>query len=408
MRKVALATAVGLVLMAAPQGALAAEGDDALVPISIVVRMTDGNFDAVLDVATEENATVESLIPSRGVYLLTDDELVKAKDAEKEAEKFAKDVGKEDAVMWADVEWHSVTGDDRFYAWPHDDPSVAAALDLENQAAAAELELSAVHAIATGAGMTVAVLDTGVDPDHPFYAGLLVDGWDMIDDDGDPWEQTDGADDDGDGLVDEAFGHGTFVAGVVAQVAPGAQIMPVRVLDADGRGELHRVIEGIYYAIESGADVINMSFGLLAKNESDALDDVLKYAKDEGVLVVASAGNTGDDDKRYPASDKYVISVAAADEGGQLIAPFSSRGDWVDVAAPGVQIVSSVPDDSYAMWGGSSMAAPIVAGQVALLRELYPDEKVKDIEKAIFDTAEDMEDKKGAKNGMINILASVS
>lgn len=235
-------------------------------------------FDQLL--ADNSAWVVEPLIESRGVYLLARSVLVKedkfVEETEKEADDWAKKIEKDDLVLWSEPEREVTVEDRRFHVWPNSGHEDAIEEDLADQHAFAGLSLGTVHQVATGAGTVVAVLDTGVDAAHPMLAGRLLPGYDLIDDDPDPLDVANGVDDDGDGLVDEAYGHGTFVAGVVAQIAPDAAILPVRVLDADGRAELHTVIEGIDLAIEQGANVINMSFGLLGDHEPRPLKEALK------------------------------------------------------------------------------------------------------------------------------------
>lgn len=407
-RIIVLCVVVALTVLGVPTAALA--DDEVDVEVVIHVKMELEAIDAVHEIASLEGAEVTALIASRGVFMMSRIEQIKEKDHDKAEDEFAKDVEKHDGVAWAASALTTVAGDDRYHAWHLDDPEDAAEDEADNQAAFAELGLDAAHEIATGAGVVVAVLDTGIDAAHPLLAGRVVPGYDMVDDDADPSEEANGLDDDADGQVDEAHGHGTFVAGVVAQVAPDAMIMPIRVLDADGRGEIYAVIEAVEFAVENGADVINLSLGLLDGEDSKILKGALKDARKAEIAVVAAAGNTGDDEKHFPASEKDVISVTAANPGGETVASFASRGKWVDLAAPGVQIVSAMPGGEFAEWAGTSVAAPIVAGQLALMRELEPTQKIKDIEKALWKAARKMDDEsgQGAEEGMTDILASVS
>jgi subtilisin family serine protease len=186
-----------------------------------------------------------------------------------------------------------------------------------------------------------------------------------VDDDPVPQEERDNVDQDGDSIVDEGYGHGTFVAGIVALVAPGARILPQRVLDSDGRGNVFTVAEAVYDSVAEGADVINMSFGTTGAVESKVLTEALKAAAKAGVVLVAAAGNDGSRVKHYPAAVDGVLSVGALDAGGTGLAPFSARGDWVDLAAPGQDVTSMLPC-GYGTWSGTSMAAPFVAGAAAL------------------------------------------
>jgi subtilisin family serine protease len=193
-----------------------------------------------------------------------------------------------------------------------------------------------------------------------------------VDDDPNPSEVQNGRDDDGDGAVDESYGHGTFVSGVVAMTAPGARIMPMRVLDSDGRGNLFVVAEAITDAVNAGADVINLAFGTDTKPEATLLKDAIKLARARGVVITASAGNESSTAEQYPAALGEILAVSALRADLQQLALFSNSGDWVDVAAPGVLVVGPVPGGRYAYWNGTSVAAPFVAGQAALIRSRQP------------------------------------
>jgi subtilisin family serine protease len=381
------------------------------VSLSVVVKIELDAATALTEVAALEGAVVaDSLIPSRGLYMVEGSATVAAdkvlEETRKAAEKLGKELAKDERVVWAEPLWQATAEDNRFHAWPSSSPRDASEDDIPEQPAFAALGLAEASTLATGAGTVVAVLDTGIDEGHPLLSGRLLEGYDMVDDDADPADEANGADDDGDGAADEAFGHGTFVAGVVAQIAPDALIIPIRVLDADGTGALHAVIEGIDYAVESGADVINMSFGLVEKSDSKALKNALKRARKAGVVVVAAAGNDGDDEKRYPAAIKDIVSVTASNGDAASLAQFASRGKWVDVAAPGAGVVSAMPGGGYAEWDGSSMAAPVVSGQVALLMELRPEDDPSHLEKLLWKTSRKTEGSEGAEHGIVHILDS--
>ena len=190
------------------------------------------------------------------------------------------------------------------------------------------------------------------------------------------------------------------IAGAILLAAPDATILAYRVLDSDGQGTVFGVAEAIIHAVDNGADVINVSFGAGEKFDSTVLKDALDYAKDHDVLIVAAAGNASTDDKRYPAAEKDIISVAAFDSSRGELASFASHGKWVTVAAPGVDITSTVPGGGYATWSGSSMAAPFVAAQAALLISLEPDVDLKDLEKYIRDTTRKINGKKIEKGAI--------
>lgn len=243
----------------------------------------------------------------------------------------------------------------------------------------------------TGAGVTVAVVDTGVDMSNPELSNQI---WVNVGE-----IAGNGIDDDHDGYVDDVHGwdfasndsnptdqngHGTHVAGIIGAdangtgntgVAPNATIMPVRVLDANGSGTLSAVAAGIRYAAQHGADIINLSLG---GGFSSVIQTAIQYAQSLGVLVVAAAGNESASTPSYPArfaaSLNNVISVGAYSSSNS-IASFSNdvgSSGAVQVDAPGVSIYSTYLNDRYASLSGTSMATPHVAGLAALALSANP------------------------------------
>ncbi len=249
-------------------------------------------------------------------------------------------------------------------AWAGYDPAPALA-----QYANEHLALPLARELSTGSGVVVAVLDTGVQLNHPTLSPHLVTGYDFVDDDIVPADEGNGLDDDSDDLIDEAVGHGTHVSGIVLLVTSESQIMPLRVLNSDGIGNVFQLAEAIIYAADHGAKVINMSLG--TNLQSGVLAEAVNYARAAGVMVVAAAGNLNSTEPQYPAGDEGVIAVAALDE-ERLKTSFSNYGSWVDLSAPGESIYSTYPIDGYGWWSGTSMATPFVSGQIALLRSLAP------------------------------------
>lgn len=247
---------------------------------------------------------------------------------------------------------------------------VDAGLDVAVQAAAdpqqpSQWGLTAVRApqvwpTASARGQVVAVIDSGVDLDHPDLAGVLLPGYDVV---------------DGDTVADDVNGHGTHVAGIVgavagngvggAGVAQGVRVLPVRVLGRDGGGSGADVAAGIRWAVDRGATVLNLSLG--SPDDSSLLSNAVSYALDKGVTVVAAAGNEGSAAPMWPAAQPGVLAVGAVAEDGTL-ATFSNRGPHVSLVAPGVGIVSTLPGGQYGSMSGTSMATPFVAGAAAVLR----------------------------------------
>ena len=257
--------------------------------------------------------------------------------------------------------------------------------------AGADIKATTAWDVTKGDAETIiAIVDTGVDMTHPELVSKLVStGHDFANNDDD--------------ATDDVW-HGTHIAGIaaadtdnsvgIAGVAWNCRILPVKVTDATGEGFYSWIIDGIIWAADQGADVINISLG--GSLPDPFLEDACKYAHDKGVVVVAAAGNDGVM-VQYPAAyDDYVLAVAASDY-NDAIADFSSFGPEVDVAAPGVWILGPVPQWyvgegflPYLFGSGTSMAAPHVAGLAALIKSAKPDLPVDDIMKIIRYTADDI------------------
>ena len=217
---------------------------------------------------------------------------------------------------------------------------------------------------ATGSGTTIAVIDTGVDLDHPEFLGRIVAGYDFVDDDS---------------IADDGNGHGTHVAGTIAGandgtgitgVAYDAAIMPLRVLGNDGYGWTSDIISAVRWAADNGAHVINLSLGV--SGYSQAMADAISYASGRGSVVVMAAGNSGGMAPEYPAAHAidHGIAVGAVDS-NRSFAGFSNRAGSTQldyVTAPGVNIYSAVPGGGYDTFNGTSMATPHVAGVAGLLK----------------------------------------
>jgi subtilisin family serine protease len=251
----------------------------------------------------------------------------------------------------------------RMYFW-----SAGAPLPAESQYATAAVSLAGAQAISTGAGVVVAVLDNGAQLDHTQLAGSIVSGVDFVDG-GTPAETANGADDDGDGLIDEGVGHGTFVAGIVHQVAPLAKIMPVRVLDDDGSGTSWAVSEGLYWAAQHGARVISSSLG--GHSSMNIVKQTTKAVIASGVTIVGAAGNEALERTMFPGAVPDAISVGSVGASDKVSA-FSNFGAWIDVVAPGENVFSTFPGNRNAIASGTSMSTPWVAGAAALLLSKNP------------------------------------
>jgi thermitase len=230
--------------------------------------------------------------------------------------------------------------------------------------------------------ITIAVLDTGVDLNHPDLDAKIVQGYDFA---------------NNDSVAQDDHGHGTHVAGIaaaetnnhkgVAGVSWGARIMPVKVLDENGSGPYSDVAQGILFACDHGAAIINMSLG--GNEPSSTLQDAVEQAHADGCLMVAAAGNTGGYGLLYPARYPETMAVAATDEDDHR-AGFSSYGAEVDVAAPGVSIFSTYWDDSYTYISGTSMSTPHVAGLAALIWSVDPELTNSEVESVIETAATDL------------------
>ncbi|PRO64268.1 peptidase S8 [Alkalicoccus urumqiensis] len=257
-----------------------------------------------------------------------------------------------------------------------------------------------------GAGMNVAVLDTGIDASHEDLEGNVVDGYSVFTDseNSDPYM--------------DGNGHGTHVAGTVAAVdndlgvigaAPEADLFAVKVLDNDGSGSLAGIAEGLEWSVQNDIDIINMSLG--GSTGSSILEEFTDLAYDEGALVVAAAGNSGSgygffNTVGYPARYDSAMAVAAVDENNQR-ASFSSTGAEVEIAAPGVGVVSTVPGNDYAALDGTSMASPHVAGAAAQVWQAKPELTNEELRALLNETAETLDSTYYTGNGLIQVQDAI-
>ncbi len=245
----------------------------------------------------------------------------------------------------------------------------------ENKSTWAKIGLSAAQARAKnlGGGVRIAVIDTGIDLAHPAFTNRLVssaDMYDFVNNDAIPQEV------EGSGNY-IAYGHGTGVAGVIAQIAPNAKIMPLRALSRDGSGSETAVANAINWAINHNAQIIQLSLG--SPTDSAALGSMVGAAVRKGIYVVASAGNANSASATFPAyyasglfnlvynclCNQFVVSVASVTSGDKK-SPFSNYGSGVSVSAPGEYVYSPYPSDRVGYWSGTSFAAPMASGAIAL------------------------------------------
>jgi thermitase len=364
----------------------------------VIVQLAPGTNIASINAAFG-TITLDSLAAVPGSHLLR---IPAGSDPEVVAEAIAATPGVTLAQPNGAINGGETDASRWMFSYADSSPTLAA-----NQYAESLLNLAAVRQRTRGAGVVVAVLDTGVQANHPDLAkdlsGVRVD---FVDNDSDPADTQNGFDDDGDGLIDEAAGHGTHVAGIVHRVAPDAKIMPIRVLNSDGSGDVWSATRGLYFASDNGAKIINMSLGAKGSAEflRNATDDITR----RGVVIVAAAGNSGSNVKTYPAATKCAIAVAASGA-ANAVSSYSTVDSWVDVAAPGDAISSAYPFNAtgYASWSGTSMASPFVAGQAALLVGVNAGLRPNDVYRLVVATATPVSNPGPKTPSRIDIVASL-
>jgi subtilisin family serine protease len=303
--------------------------------------------------------------------------------------------------------------------WPGGDPNDP---DYASQGDLPQIGMPTAWPTTIGAQTAViAILDTGTTVNHEdLLSTKFVDAFDVV-------HRMSGAVDDN-VTGPDGVGHGTHVTGTIAAqanngvgiagMAPGVSIMPIKVLDSSGTGGLAEILDGIDYARLHGADVINMSLGGRAERfDSTSLAEfqaTINTAYAAGITIVAAAGNDGDGTVEYPCAFVHVICVGATDNSDNH-AFFSNTNAYVDISAPGWNILSTVPTSvdptGYHSLSGTSMATPHVAALAGLIRSIYPSETVDQVEATILSTAQDLGDP-GRDNvfgaGRINAAAAVN
>lgn len=254
--------------------------------------------------------------------------------------------------------------------------------------------------------VVVAVVDTGIDAAHPDLQGRVLPGYNTIDD------KPDGHDDNEHGthvagIIGAVPGNGIGVAGLVGNMP--VKLLPIKVLNSNGSGTSLSVAAGIEKATEMGADVINMSLG--GNGYSRLMHDAIKKANDKGVLVVVAAGNSSRNTiDYYPAGYSEVVTVASVNQQLQS-SSFSNYGSEVDIAAPGEEVLSTVPGGKYEKFDGTSMATPFVSAAAAVLKSIHPDWSNEEVRAALLASAKDI-DSKGfdtrTGNGLLQLAQAVS
>lgn len=250
--------------------------------------------------------------------------------------------------------------------------------------------------------ISIAIVDTGVDLDHPELKNRLVKGYNVLNENEEP---------------DDDNGHGTHVAGIIASETNNNEgvagltwfnkIMPVKAMGAKGYGTTFDIASGIVWAVDHGADVINLSLGNY--QPSQVLEEAVQYAYSKNVVMVSAAGNDGSDQPTYPSAYPEVLSVAAVDYEGKR-ASFSNYGEYIDIAAPGVYIPSTYFNKQYASLSGTSMAAPHVAGLAALIKSANPEltntQVINIIKKSAIDLGDQGKDNDFG-NGLIDVNSAL-
>jgi thermitase len=369
-------------------------------PTQIIVKVdtaggyTIGGITSAFPVAVDPGG-----LASRGIYLVSPTSPDQSSPAQ--LQTLATQISTVPGVVYAEVNLPVQLADTEFHGWPYGTPVPDGTQPnvYTHQVAATELQLAAAQRQSQGTGVTVAVLDTGAAP-VPALSSQLLSGWNYVADDADTSDVATAA-------GTQAVGHGTFVCGLVALVAPQARILPEKVLDSNGFGTIYGAAQAVLDATAAGANVINLSFGTETTPPSNLLQQAIQQAQAAGVVVVAAAGNEGTSQLDYPAAWPQTLSVAALDSSGSALASFSNFGQWVNVAAPGVSIVGPLPDGSYGVWAGTSMSAPFVAGQAALILSLVPGIDAGHVFQAIDNTAS-MLGQNPIHFGIVNVVSSLA
>jgi len=293
-------------------------------------------------------------------------------------------------------------------SWPATNTGYVASIPSQPSSSDEQWGLSAIMApqaweiTSGGSAVLVAILDTGIDQTHEDLVDKVIANVNFTDSP----------------TTDDIHGHGTHIAGIIAATADDAGItglaynsslMNVKVAKDDGSVDPATVAKGIIWAVDNGANVVNIS--LTITKPSSILEDALNYAWDKGAVIIAAAGNNFSSTPVYPAAYPNVIAVAATDKDDRL-PRWSNRGDWVSLAAPGVDIYSTLPGDDYGYRSGTSQAAALISGEAALLFTIAIDTNgdgnINDEIRHAIETSFDEVEKDELTRGRINTLKVVS
>lgn len=372
--------------------AVAGTGLDPAIPQQVMLRVTAGLNDSAFIsqfLARWPGTSVIRSIPSRKVYLLMVPPNQEATILNDLATNYVNpNPSTSDPnrpVSWASFNYQSETGEGRTGTIYVKTPPDKGRELIKTQYALPLMGVGDAQARTTGQAVLVAVLDTGVDSAHEALAGRVMPGYNEINANTDTSDVSQGIDSDHDGLVDEMVGHGTFLAGLIVNTAPSCRILPVKVLDSNGIGDLFTIAQGMFYAIDRGSKVINMS--LSSTSDTRLIRDACYEAANLGIVVVAAAGNMNrSSPPEFPAFGSDVVGVAATDFQDHR-ATFSNFGQGLIACAPGASdfdpntheyyaercIFGPLPGGAYGIWQGTSMSTAFTSGAVALLRAQHPE-----------------------------------
>ncbi|HEX5039100.1 MAG TPA: S8 family serine peptidase [Candidatus Limnocylindria bacterium] len=376
---VLLASAALPVAARAPEGDAVAPDDARIIPGEVIVQFREGRADEVTRVhgltvegqLGADKAAAPALVSTRGrgvneviAELLADPSVLRAEP------NYVVRLAEEQTVAAVLV----------------NDPKTGDQYSLDR------MRVRDAWSRTTGGHNVVAVLDTGIQLNHPDLVGRTVRGYDFVHDDTNPSDDN---------------GHGTWVSGIIAAHANDAygiagitwtdKIMPIKIMDREGTGSTADLLAGIQWATANGADVINMSVGGFPY--SQIMQDAVNAAWNKGVVLVGAAGNNRRRESYYPASFEHVVSVSATQPEDEF-SNWSSYGPKVDVSAPGSSVLTTncyvCTYADHDSWGthtfisGTSFATPNVAGVVALIRAVYPNDSAQQIVNRLVDTTDDL------------------